>query len=195
MPWKKTFDEKEAIKSAMSLFWKKGYVDTSMADLLQKTDLTKGSFYNAFGSKKEMFIRALVTYDRENRQPVIQKLTALDAPLQAIQSFLQFNVDDTTQDIDKKGCFIINTSLELYSHDAETQQIINTAISEVVTFFKQMIELGQGRGEINPTLNPEHTAKSLMSTVAGIRVLGRGVYDKNSLMMIADQAVGTIKNN
>ena len=193
MPWEKTFNEDKAIEAAMILFWEKGYTDTSMANLLEATNLTKGSFYNAFGSKKDLFIKALLKYDLENRRKVLQKLVAMDQPVQAIESFFENMIEECSQDIDKKGCFLINTSLELNSYDEEIQKIIVNALSEVETFFKQMIELGQTRGEIVKNLDPQNTAKSLMGTVAGTRVLGRGIYDKAALKTLYDQAISGIK--
>ena len=88
MPWEKTFDEDKAVEAAMLLFWEKGYTDTSMADLLKTTGLTKGSFYNAFGSKYDLFVKALLKYDLENRCIILQELVAMDSPVKSIETFL-----------------------------------------------------------------------------------------------------------
>lgn len=195
MPWEKTFNEDKAVEAAMILFWEKGYSDASMANLLDVTKLTKGSFYNAFGSKKDIFIKALLKYDLENRRTVLQELIALDQPLQAIEKFFDMIIEECSQDTDKKGCFLINTSLELNAHDPETQKIITNALGEVETFFKQMIELGQMRGDMSANINPQNAAKGLMGAVVGIRVLGRGIYDKTALKALSSQAITTIKSS
>ncbi len=62
MPWEKTFDIDEATDKAIEVFWKKGYEATSMSDLTQAMQINKGSLYNAFGSKKALFDRALARY-------------------------------------------------------------------------------------------------------------------------------------
>ena len=90
MPWEKTFDEDKVIEAAMLLFWEKGYTDTSMADLLKVTGLSKGSFYNAFGSKHDLFLKALLKYDMENRCIILQELVAMDSPVESIETFLNF---------------------------------------------------------------------------------------------------------
>ena len=195
MPWEKTFNEDKAIEAAMVLFWEKGYTDTSMANLLEATKLTKGSFYNAFGSKKDLFIKTLLKYDLENRRAVLQELVAMDKPVQAIERFFDSMIEECSQDTDKKGCFLINTSLELNSYDKEIQKIIINALGEVETFFKQMIELGQARGEIAQHINPQDAARSLMGAVAGTRVLGRGIYDKAALKALSKQAINGIKHS
>lgn len=192
MPWEKTFDEDKAIKSAMLLFWEKGYTDTSMADLLKVTGLTKGSFYNAFGSKHDLFVKTLLKYDIENRRVILQELLAMDEPIKSIEAFMNAVINESAEDINKKGCFLVNTSLDLNSHKDDVKQIITKGLSEVETFFKQMIELGQIRKDIPQNVDAQSVAKALMGTVVGIRVLGRGLYDKSALKALSTQTLKLI---
>ena len=60
MPWEKTFDVDVAIDRATEVFWEKGFESASLADLIKATGVNKGSFYNAFGSKKKLFTASLV---------------------------------------------------------------------------------------------------------------------------------------
>ncbi len=63
MPWEKSFDEEVAIEKAMLVFWEKGFEPASIADLLEGTGLNRGSLYNAFGGKQQLFVKALLKYD------------------------------------------------------------------------------------------------------------------------------------
>ena len=54
MPWEKSFEIQDAVDKAMQVFWEKGYVDTSIADLLKATGLKRSSLYNAFGDKRNL---------------------------------------------------------------------------------------------------------------------------------------------
>jgi len=173
----------------MLLFWEKGYTDTSMADLLKTTGLTKGSFYNAFGSKYDLFVKALLKYDLENRCIILQELAAMDSPIKSIETFLNSLVDESAEDTNKKGCFIVNTAVDLGSRKDEIRQIIAKGLGEVEAFFKQMIESGQAKKEIPKSVDPQSTAKALMGTVVGIRVLGRGIYDRAALQALTKQSL------
>ena len=84
MPWEKSFDEDEAVGKAMKVFWEKGYEPASMADLIAVTGITRGSLYNAFGGKEQLFIKALEKYDKDNRRAMLAKLEAMDDPQRAI---------------------------------------------------------------------------------------------------------------
>ena len=53
------FDEDEVLEQAMQVFWRRGYRATSLNDLLAAMDLSKSSFYETFGTKRELLLTAL----------------------------------------------------------------------------------------------------------------------------------------
>jgi TetR/AcrR family transcriptional repressor of nem operon len=188
MPWEKSFDEDEAVGKAMKVFWKKGFESASMADLITGTGITRGSLYNAFGGKKELFVKALLKYDKDNRRALLAELEAMDDPLRAIAALFDTLVAETISDAEKKGCFLVNTASDLTTHDEEVNSIVRNGLREIQAFFRRSIEVAQARKQIADTVDPEATAKGLMAMVVGIRVLGRGMFDASSLETIAAQA-------
>jgi TetR/AcrR family transcriptional repressor of nem operon len=74
MPWEKSFDEDEAVGKAMNVFWEKGFEPASMADLIAGTGITRGSLYNAFGGKEQLFVKALQKYDKDKRRARLAEL-------------------------------------------------------------------------------------------------------------------------
>jgi len=174
------------MENAMQVFWEKGFEPASIADLLAETGLNKGSLYNAFGGKQQLFVRALQKYDRE-RQAMLAKLEALDDPQKAIATFFDKTVARTVADQDHKGCFLFNTALQINTHDEEVNAIVSNGVREIEAFFRCSIEVGQARGEMPKELVPDATAKALLALIVAIRVLGRGVFTEASLRTIADQ--------
>jgi TetR/AcrR family transcriptional repressor of nem operon len=188
MSWEKSFDENDVIGKAMKVFWEKGFESASMADLITATGITRGSIYNAFGGKRQLFVKALLKYDKDNRRALLAELEAMDDPKRAIAVLFDVLVAETVADAEKKGCFLVNTASELTTHDDEINSIVRNGLREIQAFFRRSIEVAQARKQISETLDPEASAKGLMAMVVGIRVLGRGMFDAASLKAIATQA-------
>lgn len=101
------FDEAVVIEQAQQLFWRKGYNATSMADLLEATGLHKGSLYRAFESKEKLFLLALNHYAAGAREAFIQD----QDPVEYLRNFYRTMIRECVKD--SKGCFIMNSCVEL----------------------------------------------------------------------------------
>jgi len=53
------FDMDTAVEHAMEVFWPCRYHNTSLCDLFEATNLSRGSLYATFGDKRGLFLRAL----------------------------------------------------------------------------------------------------------------------------------------
>ena len=192
MPREKKFDIDDAIDRATEVFWAKGYEATSLADLLDAIGIKKGSFYNAFGSKKQLFTKSLLKYDQEQRRKILVNLSSLNSPVDAISNLFDGLIAQSLADDKKKGCLLVNTALDLPNHDADTEVIVQQSMAELETFFVDQIKLGIQQGSINSSLNVETSAKGLLTLVTGLRVLARGVFDEKGLKSIKSQALNLI---
>lgn len=192
MPWEKSFDVDEIVDKATVVFWAKGYEATSMADLLKATGINKGSLYNAFGSKKGLFMKSLLKYHREQHKATLAKLTAMDDPKGAIAAFFDALIEQSVTDEELKGCLLINTALDLPNQDDDVSDAVRTGMKEAEAFFHSQIIIGQSRGVIPDNLDPDSVAKGLLTLVAGLRVLARGTYDEDSLKAIKTQAMAMV---
>ncbi len=188
MPWEKTFDEDDAIAKAMKVFWAKGFEPASMADLIASTGISRGSLYNAFGGKEQLFVKTLRKYDTDNRRAILAEMEAMDDPKNAIAALFDGIVADTLADSEKKGCFLINTASTLATQSEDVNQIVRNGLREIEAFFRRCIEVGQARKVFPQRIDPEATAKALLGMIVAIRVLGRGMFDKPALEAIAAQA-------
>jgi AcrR family transcriptional regulator len=60
--------KKQVMKAAHDLFVEKGFVKTSVQDILDKSGISKGTFYNYFPSKKELLISIFEKINMETEQ-------------------------------------------------------------------------------------------------------------------------------
>ena len=193
MPWEKTFDIDEATDRATEVFWKKGYEATSLSDLTEAMQINKGSLYNAFGSKKALFDRALARYDQKNRATRIAELRQSDDAVAAIAAFFDGLIDQAREDPRQLGCFVINTAQDLPNQPPEVGEVIKASLSDIEDFFREMIEKGHRSGQIPLSVAPEQTAQALLSMLAGLRVLARGAVGLPALESIRDGALRLLK--
>jgi len=193
MPWEKTFEIDDAIDRATNVFWAKGYEAASLADLLKAMGLNKGSFYNAFGSKKKLFIQSLLKYEREQRRDVLAEFESLNDPILAINTLFDALIEQSLADTEKKGCFLVNTALDLPNHDDDIQKAVKKGLNDTESFFARQVKLGISTGAIPQRVNAEIAAKGLLTLLVGLRVLARGIFDHASLQAIKSQAIDLIK--
>ncbi len=192
MPWEKTFEESDVIEKTMALFWEKGYAATSISDITAATGIKRGSLYNAFHGKEDLFLQALLKYDNERRRKVLRQLESLDDPREAIYRFFDRIVETSLSDPHRRGCMLVNTSLDYAQHTEAAREVVTAAFKELTDFFERLIARGQTRGDIPETVEPVATANALLSFLVGIRVLGRGVVEQAALEQMADSAKSLI---
>src|ERR1700724_62726 len=58
----RAFDVEKALHGAMQVFWRKGYLGTSLSDLTEAMGINRPSLYAAFGNKESLFRKALDHY-------------------------------------------------------------------------------------------------------------------------------------
>lgn len=177
----------------MHVFWDKGYTATSISDITNATGLKRGSLYNTFNGKEDLFLQALKKYDSGHRAVALKHVENIEDPCLAISTFFDMIVKSTCSDPDRKGCLIVNTSLELSIHNTAVRKFVNEGIKSIATFFERCILRGHKTGQIPENVDARETAKALVACLVGIRVLGRGTYGKAVLTQIANQAKRLIR--
>lgn len=192
MPWEKNFDEDVVLGRAMNVFWAKGYEATSISDLVAAMGINKGSLYNTFGSKKALFTRAFLKYDRERRQVLIARLDRMEDASDAIRALFDTLIAESEGDPERRGCLLVNTALELPNHAPDVQDVVSAAMDDFERFFERTVRIGQERGQISPTLDPATAATSLLALAVGLRVLARGPRAAGDLQGIRNQALESI---
>lgn len=166
------FDEDAVLEAAMGAFWSKGYEATSMADLCCCTGLHKGSLYQTFGDKHELFMRSLKRYADEEFREVAAVAFESESPLENIRAAVQKICDDAGSE---KGCMMINSMVELAPRDPAVKQALQGFGQQRMQAITGMIAMAQESGELRANTAPEKLARQLMMTMAGGAAMVKGV--------------------
>ncbi|MEP2718861.1 TetR/AcrR family transcriptional regulator [Pseudophaeobacter sp.] len=189
----RVFDEETALDRAMNTFWRKGYETTSITDLTGAMEINKGSLYHSFGSKQELFVRVFLKYNQAYRRALLTRMSQYQNPEEAIAELFTEVLRQSLEDKERKGCFLVNTSLEMAHHTGEVQDLVHQGMSEFEAFFVEQLTRAKTQGAVSDDLDLTQVAKALLTLVVGMRVLARGVYGGGDLEMIRDQALRMLK--
>jgi TetR/AcrR family transcriptional regulator, transcriptional repressor for nem operon len=189
MARQKEFDEQSVIETATNLFWKRGYNAVSTQDLIDAFGISRSSMYGAFKDKRSLFIIALQHYRETASQGMINVLNENKSFKETITQLLMQLIKDTISDNDNKGCFIVNTAIELAPHDNEILEIIQENRQNIVSALTTSIEKGIKSGEIKTNQKPKSLANYFYNLINGLRVDAKVNKDKNNYKEIVEIAM------
>lgn len=167
----KAFDEDLAIDAAVDCFWEHGYEATSVRDLADSMGIGSASLYNAYGDKRALFAKALDRYANRAMRERIARLEASHEPRDAIRAFFAQTVERSLSD--RKGCFLVNSALDVAPHDAEIGGIVAGYLDEIRAFFRRNIVSAAKAGRLSKHLDAEKLSGHLLGVMLGVRVLAR----------------------
>jgi len=177
----KEFDEVVVLDKAIDLFWKKGYYATSANDLVSGLGLSRSSIYSTFIDKRTLFIKALKRYSQLNVATVLEEVKQSEnIPKTIAAIFNNIITQDDSAEI-SKGCFMVNTGIELAVHDKEIAEIVNQNNIYVESALKTAIKKGQYLGQISKRHKPYSLARFIFNNVSGLRVTVKSNKEKKEL--------------
>ncbi|WP_341519388.1 TetR/AcrR family transcriptional regulator [Bacillus paramobilis] len=165
------FDEEKALDAAMQLFWEKGYAATSLSELTAKMEIQKPSLYSAFGDKEGLFEAALRRYTNLHAANIRIKLQNEQSVKEAIRAFFEDMVEEEYKKDFSKGCFCINTMVELAPHNEKFEVLTREHQMYLTVIFQELITKGIRSGELQNDLNAKALAQTLVTSLIGLTVL------------------------
>jgi TetR/AcrR family transcriptional repressor of nem operon len=185
----KNFEPDAVIAQAMDAFWTNGYAGTSPADLAEATGVAKGSLYHTFGSKRELFGKALDCYARIGAELTEEFLAQPGTAKERIRAYMVLLVDmDLNTSTGNRGCLAVNTALELGGRDEEATRAVRRMEERSIELLAARLEQGRRDGDVAPEVDAELQAQFLMNTIIGLRVMAK-TFDEQTLHRIIDVAV------
>jgi TetR/AcrR family transcriptional repressor of nem operon len=173
MPWEKSFDVDVALDRTMQAFWANGFKATSIRDLLQATELKRGSFYNAFGGKSAAFRQVLLHY-LEDRRQLCARIERRARGAAAIRAFFREVVRESADDPNCKGCLFVNSAVEYRQLQPEVQQVVADGLALIEDFFARHVAEAKTAGDVPADLKPRERAQALLGLIIAMRVAARG---------------------
>ncbi len=162
------------IRKSATIFNKKGYMTTTMSDIIQETNIQKGGIYRHFKDKEQLMVESFhfsTEIMRNHLMTIVsQHENAMDKLIAFVESFLQLSEGEPIVG----GCPIFNAAVEM--DDLEVSGLlpsINEAMDMMIKWIVKIIEDGIRNQELKQSIQPYDTAIYIVSTLEGGLVLDR----------------------
>jgi TetR/AcrR family transcriptional repressor of nem operon len=168
MPRKIEFDYDRAIQRATQLFWKKGYSNTSLRDLLKVMGIGEGSFYNAVKSKKHLYLECLKHYNDTVSRRRLEALMSKASVKQGIRAFFKAVLDELDDPKTPRVCLLAGS---LSGDVLAERQLKHYVVKEMTAFsdcFIQRLKTAMEAGELPDDFDVEVAAQVIVTYLQGL---------------------------
>jgi TetR/AcrR family transcriptional repressor of nem operon len=185
----KEFDPDAALTAALELFWERGYEATSMADLVERMGVARASIYATFGGKHELYMKALARYGELVAPDLLTGLSQPGPALPAVRALVERFVDEAVGALGRRGCFVVNTAVELAPHDQLATRGVQANWEFMEVALTSALIRAQAQGELAEGRDPRALARFVLVLLQGVRVMGKAAVEPARLRDAAAQAL------
>ncbi len=187
------FDPKEALQTAIEVFWEKGYYDGSVDEVVKRSGVAKYGIYGTFGTKRELFITALTQYVADRRQDAWSPLRQPDASLPEILEFFGEVPKITTRKNHPRGCLICNTAIELGLRDPEIRDLVKGFFRDFARILQRCLERAVANGQLDEPTDVAGLATFLITEFRAALMLAAGGHSRRDIERHLDVALRVLR--
>ncbi len=169
----KGIETKESIvHKSLNLFSVKGYYHTSIQDILNATNLTKGGLYGHFQSKEEIWEQAYEKAVSIWKEIVFKGTLEIDDPLKRIEKALDNDLRNYLgADVFKGGCFFLNMLVELSGQSEVMSRRVLNGMLEFSKVTTGWLNEAKEKRMTAPDLDTHEIARFIVVSISGCSAL------------------------
>lgn len=154
------------VHTAMRLFAEKGYLSTSVADILREAGANSGSLYHAFPTKQDLLLAVLETY-RQGIHPMLlaPAWAGVDDPIERVFALLGAYRLLLAESDCLYGCPIGSLALELHEPDPPVRALLSANFDGWVDHVEACLNAAGDR--LPAGLDRRKTAIFVLTTMEG----------------------------
>ncbi len=157
----------------MRLFSMKGFLSTSITDILEAAGTSKGGFYNHFKTKEDLFHAVLSQSRKIWRERCLTGLDEIESPAKKVEALLENYRDKYLKDYDNfpGGCIFITLAVELADLRPHLAEELNGGFVRLKAMIKRLLDQAKAGGEIRDSVSSESVTEMLFSGMLGASVV------------------------
>jgi AcrR family transcriptional regulator len=182
----RAFDVEKALHCAMQIFWRKGYLGTSLSDLTEAMGINRPSLYAAFGNKQSLFRKAL---DHYAKGPSSYLSEALQQPTAraVVERLLHGVVDLLTDPRTPATCLWVHGALSCGDDPLREEFAAQRAagLAELRKRFKRAV----ADGDLPPNSDADTLARYVQTVNFGLTVQASTGAKRKELLAVVEIAL------
>lgn len=183
------FDREEAVRAAMDTIWREGFEASSVKSLSEVLGITRSSFYNAFGSREDLFLEAMKLYAGQSPDAVLKQVPP-DLPIRPfLTQMFKTICKARASDPEGRGCLLVNTVTELCPTEDGLGAILADAVLGSTDRLKAVLAEGVKSGELPAQTDIHAKALALQTLMVGLNVLCKVVRREEELWASAAETL------
>ncbi len=161
--------KEKIIHEALRQFSTKGFMSTSINDILEAVGTSKGGLYNHFKSKEDLFLAALSEARKIWRQRNLAGLHQLERPLDKIKKLLENYRDHYLADSENfpGGCIFVNLAVELNDQQPHLAREVNEGFERFKGMIKRLLDQEKAAGGLKDGIDTAVVAEMVFSAIVG----------------------------
>jgi len=168
MPRRPSDARKRIVQAALELFGRRGYHDTSIADILEESGCTRGTLYHYFSSKRELGLAAIEEMARLLGEQGAARHLRTDA--HPIDRMLKM-IDELPGVVKLQSGEALTPSVAVHLGAAEPEfrERISTRFAEFIGELEAVLRRGVDEGQIVQSVDPRVLSCLFVVTCEGVQ--------------------------
>jgi len=187
------FDPKDVLQTAIELFWEKGYHDGSVDEVVKRSGVAKYGIYGTFGTKRELFMKALAQFAADRHQDIQRPIRKPDASLPEILTFFKDAPKLMTPENEPHGCLISNTGIELGLRDPEIRDFVMDFFRDTAKVLQRCLTRAVEKGELETSNDIAELATYLATEFRTALMLAASGYSRRYIQRHVNVAVRVLQ--
>ena len=165
--------KQKIIYESMKLFSLKGFLNTSINDIMREAKTSKGGLYNHFKSKDEIFTAVLSEARKVWRDRSLAGLDQIEEPVEKVKKLLENYRDRYLKDTETfpGGCIFVTLSVELDDQNPLFSRELNEGFVRLKGMIRRLLDQGKESGKLRAEVNTEAVTEMIFSGMLGASVI------------------------
>jgi AcrR family transcriptional regulator len=189
--------KEKIIEEALKLFSVKGFINTSVTDILEAAGTSKGGLYNHFKSKEELFLASLSKARQLWRERNLEGTENVKQPHLKVKKILENYRDRYLSDQHNfpGGCIFVNLAVELNGQEPDLASEVNEGFTRLKAMINRLLDEAKASGYLDGKLDTRQLTELIFSGLLGACVMFSSDKSRENLDFTINALIRQISDN